>query len=180
MKFRELGIGGVWLIEPELVTDERGGFARIFCRDEFAAHGLPTAFVQSSISYNRHRHTLRGMHLQRAPHAETKLVRCTAGAILDVVVDLRRDSPTFGRWLGVELSAANRHSLCVPKGLAHGFLTLTVDAELHYSMDVPHAPGAAAGFRWNDPAFAIQWPAAPAMISPRDAAYPDFDPAAAR
>lgn len=180
MKFRELEIDGAWLIEPEPIADDRGFFARAFCRDEFAAHGLATAFVQSSLSYNRLRGTLRGMHHQRAPHQETKLVRCVAGAVHDVIVDVRPGSRTFGRWLGFELSAANRHTLYVPKGLAHGFVTLTDDAELLYSMDEPHAPGHGAGFRWNDPAFGIDWPLTPATISDRDANYPDFDPADGR
>ena len=174
MRLRELDIAGVFLVEPERHEDERGFFARTWCRNEFKAAGLDAAAAQCGVAHNRRKHTLRGMHYQADPHAETKLVRCTAGAVWDVAVDLRPDSPTFKKWAAAELSAENRHALYVPKGFAHGYLTLTDDAEVTYMMSDFYEPAAGRGVRWDDPAFAIDWPAPPALINDRDATYPDF------
>ena len=173
MKFVPLTIQGAFRVEPERHEDARGFFARTWCREEFAAHGLDPGLVQSSISFNRRRGTLRGMHFQRAPHGEAKLVRCTAGAIHDVLLDLRADSPTYGRWVALALDAANRHAAYVPAGCAHGFLTLADDCEVYYQMSAPFEPAAAAGVRWNDPAFAIAWPEPVRVISERDASFAD-------
>ena len=159
----------------ERLTDERGFFARSYCAEEFAARGLGPELRQCSVSYNARRGTLRGMHYQAAPHEEHKLVRCTAGAIFDVIVDIRASSPTYRRWYGAELTANNRRSLFIPPGFAHGFVTLADD-----SRGVLHDLGGACaefgrGVRWNDPAFAIEWPLRPAVISARDASYPLLD-----
>ncbi len=175
MIFTESSLAGAYLIEMERIEDDRGFFARSFCADEFAAHGLSTHMPQCSVSFNSRSATLRGLHYQSDPHAEDKLVRCTAGAVFDVVVDLRAGSPTRGRWLGVELTADNRRALWVPKGFAHGFITLADRSEVLYMMSVPHAPGSARGVRWNDPAIAIDWPLEPEHMSDRDAAYPLLD-----
>jgi dTDP-4-dehydrorhamnose 3,5-epimerase len=174
MIFRETGIGGAWLIEAERLEDERGFFARTWDAKEFGARGLNPALAQCSISYNRARGTLRGMHYQVAPHEEAKLVRCTAGAIYDTVLDLRTDSSSFKRWCGIELSAENRLAVYVPEGCAHGFLTLVENCEIQYQISEPHAPDAARGVRWDDAAFGIAWPAEVVVISERDASYPDF------
>ena len=176
MKFFELPLAGAFVVEPELITDERGFFARTFSPEEFAARGLETDLSQCSISFNRQAGTLRGMHFQNAPHEEAKLVRCSMGAIRDVVLDLRRDSPTFKRWAAVELSAENRKALYIPRGLAHGFLTLTQNAEVFYQISPTYRPEAAAGVRWNDPTFGIQWGEDPVVMSERDRTYPDFAP----
>jgi dTDP-4-dehydrorhamnose 3,5-epimerase len=173
MKFTELALGGAFLIEPERHEDERGFFARTFCATEFAARALNPAVAHCSVSYNRRRGTLRGLHYQAAPHAEDKLVRCTAGAVFDVIVDLRPGSATFRRWVGLELSAAQRRMLYVPAGLAHGFQTLADDTELFYQISTPYVPEAARGVRWDDPELAIPWPpVASRVISPRDLALP--------
>jgi len=172
--FTPTAVGGAVLVDPERREDERGFFARTWCAREFADAGLPAGLVQCSISWNARRHTLRGMHWQAAPHQETKLVRCTRGALLDVVVDLRPGSPTWLRHVAVELSADNRRALLIPPGAAHGFLTLVEGTEVLYQMDAFHAPEAARGARWDDPALGIAWPAAPAVISERDRTYPDF------
>lgn len=162
------------VVEPEPVADDRGFFARSWCADEFAAHGLDPALGQCSISFNHRALTLRGMHWQAAPHGESKLVRCTAGAVHDVALDLRSGSPTNGLYFGIGLTASNRAALFIPPGVAHGFLTLADDTELLYQISVPfHAPSA-RGVRWDDPAFAIEWPADPLVISERDLAYPDY------
>lgn len=174
MRFVETAVAAVWVIEPERFEDERGFVARVWDRRIFAEHGLTPAFVQSSISHNKRRGTLRGLHFQASPHEEAKLVRCTAGAIFDVAVDLRVDSPTFRTWWGVELSAENRISLYIPEGCAHGFLTLTDDAEILYQISEFWAPEAGGGVRWDDPAFAIEWPGEVAVINERDRTYPDF------
>jgi len=176
MLYRELSISGAWVVEVDPLTDVRGFFARTFCSGEFAARGLPHSFVQSSISYNAKRATLRGLHFQREPSKEIKLVRCTAGAIYDVVLDLRPASQTFRQWVAVELSAANRTALVVPHGCAHGFITLTDESEVLYMMSEPQAAALASGVRWDDPAFGIKWPLVPQVISDRDATYPDFIP----
>ncbi len=176
MQFRATGIAGVYVIEPQIIGDERGFFARTWCSREFAGQGLNTALVQCNVSFNRRRGTLRGMHYQRAPCEEAKLVRCTAGAIYDVVVDLRRDSASYLRWEAAELSGANRAMMYVPEGCAHGFVTLEDDTEVFYQMSQFHSAEHACGVRWNDPAFGIEWPCAPEVISPRDRDYPDFRP----
>ena len=172
MKFTPSPIAGVFVIDQEPFSDERGFFARSFCRGEFAEHGLNPEIDQCSVSFNVARGTLRGMHYQIAPAEEDKLVRCTAGAIFDAVVDIRRASPSFGRWFGIELSAANRRQLYIPRGFAHGFLTLAEQTEVFYQISVPFVPAAARGLRWNDPAVGVAWPFAPSVISPRDAALP--------
>ncbi|MFP4322859.1 MAG: dTDP-4-dehydrorhamnose 3,5-epimerase [Anaerolineales bacterium] len=175
MQFIETPIPGAYLIQPEPRQDERGFFARVYCQDEFAAHGLHTRWVQNNISYNAQRGTLRGMHYQAQPYGEIKLVRCTQGAIFDVIVDLRPDSPTFKQWYGVELSAENRHMLYIPVDVAHGFQTLADATEVFYWMGEFYHPDAARGVRWDDPAFGIEWsPAKTRIISAKDQAYPDF------
>lgn len=174
MIFRPTAIPGVVLVEPERLADERGFFARTFCAREFAAHGLAARLVQCSLSFNPRRGTLRGMHYQEAPHGEAKLVRCTRGRIHDVALDLRRDSPAFKRHVAVELSAENRLALHLPPGVAHGFLTLEDGCEVAYQMSEPFDPAAGRGVRFDDPAFAIAWPAAVAIVSDRDRTYPDF------
>jgi dTDP-4-dehydrorhamnose 3,5-epimerase len=178
MIFRESPLPGAFIVDLELHADERGFFARSYCPDEFAAQGLTTPLRQCSVSYNARKGTLRGLHYQAAPHEEHKLVRCTAGAIFDVIVDIRPHSGHYKRWFGTELSAQNRRALFIPAGFAHGFITLSDDAEVYYMISVPHAPAHAQGFRWSDPAFGIQWPLSPSVISPRDAAYPLMDPPA--
>jgi dTDP-4-dehydrorhamnose 3,5-epimerase len=175
MKFTPATLDGAYLVDPAPVPDERGFFARTFCLEEFAAHAIPMSLSQASVSYNEHRGTLRGLHYQIAPHEEHKLVRCTVGSIFDVIVDLRPESPQYRRWFGVELSGANRRALYVPPGMAHGFLTLADASEVYYMISTPYSPGAARGVRWDDPAFAIAWPAAPAVISARDANYALLD-----
>ena len=180
MIFRSTSIGGVWVIEPERLEDERGFFARTWDPEEFEARRLNPQLAQCSISFNRERGTLRGLHYQAPPYAEAKLVRCTAGAIFDVAVDLRPDSSTFRDWSGVELSAENRLALYVPEGCAHGFLTLGDDSEVHYQISQPYVPDAARGVRWDDPAFAITWPGEVVVINERDRSYPDFRLAPAR
>ena len=174
MKFIALPLAGAFVVETEPVMDERGFFARTFCSREFAARGLESQFAQCSVSYNKFSGTLRGMHYQKAPHEEAKLVRCTMGAIHDVIVDLRRESPSFRRWAAVELSAANHKALYIPRGLAHGFLTLADDTEVNYQMSVAFHAESAAGVRWDDPAFGIEWPGKVSAISDRDREYPDF------
>jgi len=168
MIFRPTPLTGAFVVELEPRSDERGGFARTFCAHEFADHGLATHWPQANVSWSARRHTLRGLHWQSAPYAEDKLVRCTAGAIHDVIVDLRRDSPTRLAWFAVELSARNRRALYVPRGFAHGFLTLEADAEVTYWMSAAHAPEAARGLRYDDPKLAVAWPAEPAVVSERD------------
>jgi dTDP-4-dehydrorhamnose 3,5-epimerase len=172
MTFREMEVAGVWTLEVEPRADERGFFARTWCRRELEAHGLNPALAQCSVSFSRRRGTVRGMHWQAAPHTEVKLVRCTRGAIYDVALDTRRGSPTFGRWVAAELSADNRRMLYVPEGVAHGFQTLTDDAEVFYQISEFHHPESERGIRWDDPAVAIAWPLADVTVSPRDAAWP--------
>jgi dTDP-4-dehydrorhamnose 3,5-epimerase len=177
MRFETTPLPGLWVIDVDPVTDDRGWFARTFDAAEFAAHGLPATVVQCNASFNARRDTLRGMHYQADPHGETKLVRCVSGAVFDVAVDLRPDSPTFARWHGVELTAANRRMLYIPVGFAHGFQTLTDDSELLYLMGHEYVPEAGRGVRFDDPAFAIDWPAPTGerIVSERDLGYPDFD-----
>lgn len=176
MRFVETALPGAFVIEIEPHPDVRGFFARTFCRDEFTAAGLPGEFIQSSISVNLRRGTLRGLHFQAPPRAEPKLVRCNRGALFDVIVDLRADSATYCRWFGTELSADNRRALYVPSGFAHGFQTLTDDTEVAYQMAESYVPELARGVRWNDPAFGIAWPIDPPFLSERDANYPDYLP----
>lgn len=174
MIFLPTPLAGAMIVDVEPHTDERGAFARTFCASEFAQRGLCASFPQSSTSFNHKAGTLRGMHYQAAPHAEAKLVRVTAGAIFDVIVDLRDGSPTRCAWFGVELSAANRRALYIPESFAHGFQTLTDAAEVLYQISRSHVPDAARGVRWDDPAFGIAWPRAVSCISERDRRYPDF------
>lgn len=175
MIFRETAVAGVWIVDPEPHTDERGFFARTWCAREFAERGLSARFVQASVSHNPRRGTLRGLHYQAAPHAEAKLVRCTRGAVYDVALDLRSGSPTYRRHVAVVLDARSHRALYIPEGCAHGFQTLEDDTDVLYQMSTFHAPEAARGVRWDDPAFAIPWPPAERLISARDRAYPDFD-----
>jgi len=174
MRFTPTRIAGVVVVDVEARSDERGSFARLHCPEEFARAGHPFAPVQTSLSRNPHLGTLRGLHYQPAPHAEVKLVRCVRGRIFDVAVDLRPGSPTYRLWTAAELSAENARALLVPEGVAHGFLTLEADSDVLYQISPAYSPGHEAGVRWDDSAFAVAWPAAPAVISPRDAAYPDF------
>jgi dTDP-4-dehydrorhamnose 3,5-epimerase len=174
MKFTETWLARAFLIDIESREDERGFFARTFCRREFEEHGLEPNLVQCSISFNHRKGTIRGIHFQRPPYQETKIVRCTAGAIFDVIVDLRADSPTFLKYLAVELTAENRRALYVPKDFAHGFQTLADETEVSYQMSEFYAPNSAAGFRWNDPLLAIEWPVPVSVISQQDASYSDL------
>jgi dTDP-4-dehydrorhamnose 3,5-epimerase len=177
MIFTTTPIPGAYLIDIEQRGDDRGFFARTFCVDEFSAHGLVSQFVQVNNSLSVHQGTLRGMHYQLAPKAETKLIRCIRGALYDAILDLRRGSPTFGQSFGTELTAENRRMMYVPKGLAHGFLTLTDDTEAFYFVDEFYNPGCERGIRWNDPHFNLMWPSVPVVLSDKDANQRDFDPA---
>jgi dTDP-4-dehydrorhamnose 3,5-epimerase len=179
VRFRETSLAGAWLIEPEPVRDERGSFARTFCVAEFAEHGLETSFVQHSMSHSAKVHTIRGMHFQDPPYAEVKLVSCVAGAIHDVIVDIRPHSPTYLQSFAVELSASNRRELYIPAGFAHGFQTLAADATVHYLISQFYTPGAANGLRFDDPMLAIEWPAAPSIMSDRDRQWPLLEPPSA-
>lgn len=172
MIFEATDIAGAWAVRLERQQDERGSFARLFDREAFAARGLAQDFVQQSLSVSRRAGTLRGMHFQRAPHAETKFVRCVRGAIYDVIADLRRDSPSYGRWQAFRLAAEDDLSLYIPAGCAHGFQTLGDDAEILYQMDAPYVPAAADGFHYVDPFFAIEWPREVAAISQKDRSWP--------
>lgn len=175
MRFTPTSIPGVIVIDIEPRADDRGFFARTWCARELAAQGLVASLAQCSVSHNVRAGTLRGLHFQAAPHEETKVVSCARGGIYDVVVDLRPASPTFKRWLGIELTAENRRLLYVPAGVAHGFQTLVDDTDVHYVISEFYAPDVARGVRWDDPAFGIQWPAAqPRHMSDRDRTYADF------
>jgi dTDP-4-dehydrorhamnose 3,5-epimerase len=177
MKFTETEIPGVVIVESEPHGDERGTFVRIWDATVFADHGLEPRPAQWSLSSNTHAGTLRGMHYQAEPHAEAKLVRCIRGAIYDVALDLRADSPTFKRWAGVELRAGDARALYIPKGLAHGFQTLEDDTDVLYAISAPYEASASSGVRWDDPAFGIEWPEAESrVISERDRTWPDFAP----
>lgn len=176
MKFKETDLRGVYLVEPHRFEDERGFFAPSFSASEFAARGLASRFVENNISYSRSRGTLRGMHYQAAPYGQAKLVRCTRGSIYDVVVDLRPDSLTFKQWIGVELTAENRTSLYLPGDCGHGFQVLADDTEVFYMVSEVYVPASSRGFRWNDPAFGIEWPETKErIILKRDQEYADFD-----
>jgi dTDP-4-dehydrorhamnose 3,5-epimerase len=174
MDFQPLAIAGAYLIDPLPTSDERGMFLRTYCRNEFEQHGLDATIAQSSASFNRRKGTLRGMHYQREPHAETKVVRCSRGAVFDVILDLRRESSSYRQWQAVELSESNHRMLYIPKGVAHGFLTLSDASEVVYQISEFYHPESSDGVRWDDPAFAISWPAIPSVISDRDRGYPDF------
>lgn len=177
MKFTETQLKGAFVIDIEPIEDERGFFARSWCRAEFEAQGLNPYLVQCNISFNLHKGTLRGMHYQVAPHEEAKLVRCTMGAIYDVIIDLRPDSETYCKWVGVELSQENRRMLYIPEGFAHGFQTLQDNSEVFYQMAAFFHPESARGVRWDDPVFGIAWPEAERrIISVKDQQYPDFQP----
>ena len=171
MIFRETPLSGAFIIEPSLIEDERGFFARTFDQYEFEAQSLNPCIAQCNISFNKKAGTLRGMHYQTAPHEETKVVRCTMGAVYDVILDLRRESLTFRQWFAVELSAQNRLMLYIPKGLAHGFQTLVDDTEVFYQMGTFYQPDAARGVRWDDPAFKIKWPLPITLMSDNDRNY---------
>ena len=178
MRFEPTRLADAFLIELDRLADERGFFARVFDAEAFAAAGLVTGYPQISFSHNTGKGTLRGLHFQKAPHAETKLVRCTRGAVWDVIVDLRLRSPSYGAWQGFELSAANGRMLYIPAGFAHGFQTLEDATEVTYHISHPYIAAAAGGLRWDDPALAIRWPLPVAVISERDAAWPSVDLAA--
>ena len=175
MKFLPTPLAGAYLIELEQLDDERGFFARSFCQNEFKAHGLDPVVAQCNVSFNRRRGTLRGLHYQAAPHAEAKLVRCTRGAVWDVIVDLRKGSLTVRQWHAAELTADNRRALYIPDGFAHGFQTLADDSEVLYQMSEFYHPESARGVRWDDRTLAIRWPIKDAVISPRDRAFPTLD-----
>ena len=173
--FSEAPLPGAYRVDLLPSHDVRGFFARTYSAEEFAAQGLGPPLSECSVSYNARKATLRGLHFQAAPHEEHKLVRCTAGAIFDVIVDLRAASSHYCRWFGLELNAENRRALFIPPGFAHGFVTLTDHSEVFYMISVAHAPAHARGVRWNDPAFNIEWPLQPQVIAPRDANYPLLD-----
>lgn len=177
MHFHETPLPGARIIELDKREDSRGFFARLFCKQEFLHHGLEPDIVQVNTSFSRQKGTLRGLHYQLAPGAETKLIRCLRGGIYDVILDLRLDGPTFGQWFSHELTAENRTMLYVPKGFAHGFLTLAEDAEVLYFASESYSPECERTVRWNDIKFNIQWPFIPSVISDKDARAPDFDPA---
>lgn len=174
MRFVSTGLKDATLIELELREDSRGFFARTFCAREFEEHGLKTNVAQANVSFNHERGTLRGMHYQLPPAAETKLIRCTGGAIYDVIIDLRRDSPSYLQHFGVELTAENRRALYVPEMFAHGYLTLTPGAEVIYQVTEFYTPGQERGIRFDDPRFGIQWPEQPNVISEKDQNWPRF------
>ncbi|MCL5062106.1 MAG: dTDP-4-dehydrorhamnose 3,5-epimerase [Nitrospirae bacterium] len=174
MKFIETKLKGAYVIELEPIEDERGFFARSFCKKEFEKHGLNSHIVQCNISYNRKKGTLRGMHYQIAPYEEAKLVSCMRGAIYDVIIDLRKDSATYCQWIAVELTAKNYRMLYIPKDFAHGFQTLKDNTVVFYQMFEFYHPECAGGVRWNDPTFGIDWPLSVKIISKKDSSYKDF------
>ena len=174
MKFTETQLEGAYIVEIEKMTDERGFFARSWCQKEFEAQGLAPGVVQTNVSYNMKKGTLRGMHYQISPYEETKLVRCTRGAVLDVIIDLRPDSTTYKKWFGLELTADNYKMLFVPEKFGHGFQVLADDTEVTYQVSQFYTPGAEKGIRWDDPAFAIDWPFPVTVISEKDNSWPDF------
>lgn len=172
MIFENLKLEGALLIRPDRHVDERGYFSRTYCRETFLARGLKDCSLQCSVSFNPRRGTLRGLHFQRVPHSETKLIRCVRGQVYDVIVDLRRDSRTYGRWHAEQLDTENGFSLYVPTGFAHGFITLTDEAELLYQMGEPFVPNSSAGIAWNDADLAVEWPIEPTMMSATDRTLP--------
>ena len=175
MTFTETPLEGAWIIDIDRIEDERGFFARAFSPDEFAARGLDSTLAQCNVAWNHRRGTIRGMHFQRAPMQEVKIVRCTRGAILDTIIDLRPGSPTFCQWISVELTEDNRRMLYIPFGCAHGYQTLVDGVETYYHVSAPYSPEHASGVRWNDPRFGLRWPLEPTVISARDRDWPDFD-----
>jgi dTDP-4-dehydrorhamnose 3,5-epimerase len=174
MNFHPTPLAGAYLLEIARIGDDRGFFGRSWCRREMAEHGLDSEIAQANTSFSRSRGTLRGLHFQIAPHRESKLVRCTRGAIYDVIIDLRPESPTFRQWFGAELTADNHLALYSPKGFAQGFITLQDDSEITYFASEAYAPGKDRGVRWNDPQFGIQWPLQPSVMSDKDRNWPDF------
>ena len=174
MLFSPTGLADAWVIDAQPLRDSREFFARSFCSREFATRGIPDAFVQHSLSQSENRYTLRGLHFQRPPHEEAKVVGCMRGAIYDVIIDLRPGSSTFGRWAGFELTASNLRQIYIPKGFAHGFQTLSENTLVNYLISEFHVPGAAQGIRYDDPELGIEWPAAPTVLSDRDRAWPSF------
>jgi len=174
LKFIETSLSGAFIVEPEQLKDERGFFARTFCRREFEARGLETEFIQHSISYNHKQGIVRGMHYQADPYQEVKLVRCTRGSIYDVILDLRESSPTYCQWQAVELTDDNWQALYIPEGFAHGFQTLSDHCEVLYQISQYYQPDAARGVRWDDPAFGINWPISAPILSDRDRSFGDF------
>lgn len=175
MKFTETKLAGAFVVDLNRMSDERGFFARSFCQNEFQQHGMAADVVQANMSWNESKGTLRGMHYQHVPYQETKFIRCIRGSIYDVIIDLRKDSSTFGDWFGVELTADNRTALYVPKDFAHGFVTLEDDSEVFYMVSQSYQPGSEGGIRWDDPRFKIDWPINPTRISEKDADWPDFE-----
>jgi dTDP-4-dehydrorhamnose 3,5-epimerase len=174
MIFHETTLKDAMLIDLEKRGDERGFFARTFCQKEFSARGLDINYTQQNTSSSKYRGTLRGMHFQKSPHAETKLIRCLRGAIVDIIIDIRPNSPSFCKWEAFELNEDNKRMLYVPKGFAHGFQTVSDEVEVTYLVDGFYEPTAEGGVRWNDPAFGIQWPLEPTVMSDKDKAWPDF------
>lgn len=177
MIYHKTPLKDAYLIDLDLRGDERGFFSRLFCSEEFSKHGLDKNFLQANNSYSKQKGTLRGLHYQLSPKAETKLVRCIRGSFYDVILDLRPDSPTFGKSFGEVLSAENRRMMYVPKGFAHGFLTLEEDSEVLYMVSESYSKELERGIRWNDPAFNVEWPFQPSVISEKDSSHPEFDPA---
>jgi dTDP-4-dehydrorhamnose 3,5-epimerase len=175
MIFTETKLKGAFIIDVKRLEDERGFFGRSYCEREFEEYGLNTNVVQANVSHNKKKGTLRGMHMQISPYEETKLVRCTRGAIYDVIIDMREDSETYKQWIGVELTADNFRMLYVPEGFAHGFITLEDNTDVTYQVTQFYTPGSEKGIRWNDPAFNIEWPIEPVVISEKDQAHPDFE-----
>lgn len=173
MRFEELDLPGAWLIESDPIADNRGSFVRTWDRDALAAHGLDATISQMSVAFNAVRGTLRGMHFQRDPGAEIKIIRCTRGRVHDVLVDLRPSSPTHLRWVAVTLDSEACTAVYAPEGIAHGYMTLVDGCEMSYMISRPYEPHLAAGVRWNDPAFGIEWPIEPVVMSERDASFPD-------
>lgn len=174
MIFTETALKGAFILEVKQLEDERGFFGRIWCKKEMEDHGLNGNVVQANMSYNKKKGTVRGMHFQHSPYAETKLIRCTKGAIYDVIIDLRKDSPTYKQWIGVELTEQNHKMLYVPENFAHGFITLEDDTEVAYQVTQYYTPGAEGGIRWNDPSFNIQWPVPVDLVSDKDKNHPDY------
>lgn len=174
MRFEETSLAGVYQVHAEPSVDDRGAFARLWCEREFANAGLDVRISQCSIATNRERGTLRGMHYQAAPHGETKLIRCTRGAVWDALIDLRPDSSTYRGWAGFELREGSGPMLYVPEGIAHGYISLENDTEMHYMINTPYVPEAARGVRWDDPAFRVEWPMEPVRISDRDRGFALF------
>jgi len=176
MKFTASRIPGAWIIDITAIHDHRGFFAMTWLPDDFRKHGIDPPLAQCNLAFNHKRGTLRGMHFQAAPYAQAKIIRCTRGGLLDVIVDLRPESPTYRQWDAVELTADNHRMFYMPEGIAHGYLTLADETEAYYHASTPWQPSAESGVRWNDPAFAISWPFAPVLISDKDAAWPDHVP----